>query len=145
MKHTVIGFGSTYYETFQNCPRIVDKLMGAAGSTRVLQRVEIDEMSEEDLDEQVKKWSDSVVEVCTSNTSITEHVCDWKLPEEEIFDKNLGPDGFEIGDGLQDSSTRMAIAAVVGVVAAGFYYYRIMGDSEEAAQHNSNLLGTMEK
>ena len=28
-QHCVLGFGSTDYETFQNCPRLTDKLMGA--------------------------------------------------------------------------------------------------------------------
>ena len=28
-QHCVLGYGSTDYETFQNCPRLTDKLMGA--------------------------------------------------------------------------------------------------------------------
>merc|ERR1712232_77574 len=32
MQHAVLGFGSTLYETFQNCPRITDKLLGESGS-----------------------------------------------------------------------------------------------------------------
>ena len=38
-QHCVLGFGSTDYETFQNCPRLTDKLLGALGSRRMLARV----------------------------------------------------------------------------------------------------------
>merc|ERR1719356_885786 len=61
IEHAVIGFGSSYYYTFQNIPRITDRLLGKAGSRRILQRLEIDEMDDE-IDHNkniraVKEWS----------------------------------------------------------------------------------------
>lgn len=135
MDHCVIGFGSTYYETFQNCPRLVDKLLGESGSRRCQKRVEIDEMSEEDLDEQVKKWSDQTAAIFSNNSAATDPVCEWTEPADLIVDKNLGPDGFEVGDGLQDSSTRLGITAAMGIVGAGLYYYLYMRNTvEETSQ-----------
>merc|ERR1712176_1385601 len=32
LQHAVLGFGSTIYETYQNCPRLTDKYLGEAGS-----------------------------------------------------------------------------------------------------------------
>jgi len=130
LSHCVIGFGSTYYETFQNCPRLVDKLLGESGSIRCQKRVEIDEMSEEDIDVEVKEWSDKTAEMFANKTSVTEPVCEWTEPAEEIVDKNLGPDGFEVGDGIPEGSTRLAIAALIGVAGAGAYYYMYMRDVE---------------
>jgi len=129
--HCVIGFGSTYYETFQNCPRLVDKLLGECGSRRCLERVEIDEMSEDDIDEQVKTWSEDVAKICAKRANETESVCEWTKPEDGIVDKKLGPDGFEMGDGLQDSSTRLGISAGLGLVGAGLYYYLYMRNAVE--------------
>ena len=38
MQHAVLGFGSSVYETFQNCPRLTDKYLGECGSRRCAQR-----------------------------------------------------------------------------------------------------------
>ena len=36
----VLGFGCSHFDTFQNCPRIADKLMGELGGIRAVQREE---------------------------------------------------------------------------------------------------------
>merc|ERR1712157_487504 len=41
MEHSVLGFGSTVYYTFQNVPRLCDRLLGESGSRRFLMRNEI--------------------------------------------------------------------------------------------------------
>ena len=77
-QHCVLGYGSTDYETFQNCPRLTDKLMGALGSKRMLARVEVDENETLAGDEAVAKWAKDVVaafgKTCKSD------VCDWTVP-----------------------------------------------------------------
>mmetsp|Transcript_8456 Transcript_8456/g.21738 ORF Transcript_8456/g.21738 Transcript_8456/m.21738 type:complete len:236 (+) Transcript_8456:80-787(+) len=43
MQHAVLGEGSSVYEqTFQNCPRLTDKLLEECGSRRMVRRHEID-------------------------------------------------------------------------------------------------------
>jgi len=42
MQHAVLGFGDSSYETFQNCPRLSDKLLEGCGSRRVHKRLEVD-------------------------------------------------------------------------------------------------------
>lgn len=54
MQHAVLGFGASVYPTFQNCPRLTDKLLGELGSRRLARRVELDEddeMTAAELDE----------------------------------------------------------------------------------------------
>ena len=49
MQHAVLGEGSSVYEdTFQNCPRLTDKLLEECGSRRMVRRHEIDVGGEED-------------------------------------------------------------------------------------------------
>ena len=38
--HAVLGYGSSEFETFQNCPRLTDKYLGECGSRRCVQRSE---------------------------------------------------------------------------------------------------------
>merc|ERR1712160_6406 len=53
LQHAVLGFGSTIYETYQNCPRLTDKYLGEAGSRRCLEMVEVDG--------QVDTWAKEIV------------------------------------------------------------------------------------
>jgi len=125
MQHAVLGFGSTLYETFQNCPRISDKLLGEAGSRRCLERVEIDEMGE-DNEKTIEKWSSEVVAALIAGVVGTDPVCDWTQPKAEIYNKNIGPDGYELGSGVvsgEKSSTQLLAIAVVAV-GVGYYFYQ---------------------
>ena len=40
----VLGFGCSHFDTFQNCPRLTDKLLGQLGAARRVQRAEVDEI-----------------------------------------------------------------------------------------------------
>ena len=44
LEHYVLGFGSTAYYTFQNVPRVCDRLLGESGSRRFLMRAEMDDL-----------------------------------------------------------------------------------------------------
>ena len=78
-QHCVLGYGSTDYETFQNCPRLTDKLMGALGAKRMLARVEVDENETLTGDEAVAKWAKDVVAAFSKTCKAD--VCDWTVPE----------------------------------------------------------------
>ena len=126
LEHSVLGFGSTAYYTFQNVPRLTDRLLEQSGSRRFLKRVEIDEM--EDLDANEKKiqtWTDSVMKHSTDSkdTAKIPSVCEWTEPESEVYEKKLGPDGYELGSGPGQMGDTFAMAAIVGVVVAGVVYY----------------------
>lgn len=43
MQHAVLGLGSSFYETFQNCPRMTDKFLEQCGSRRLAMRGELDD------------------------------------------------------------------------------------------------------
>ena len=84
-QHCVLGFGSTDYETFQNCPRLTDKLLGECGSTRALQRVEVDENDTVGGDKSLDQWAKDVVAAFSKKAS--SDVCAWTSPHSEVFDK----------------------------------------------------------
>ena len=50
MQHAVIGYGQSVYPSFQNCPRLTDKLLEECGSRRCVRRVELDEGQDDDSD-----------------------------------------------------------------------------------------------
>jgi len=134
MQHAVLGFGSTLYETYQNVPRITDKLLGDAGSRRSVKRLEIDEM--EDYDENgkaVEEWSSKVLAAFYAGLSAKDldSVCDWSEPEKEIHDKKLGPDGFELGHGAGEGPNSVGIALIVGLAGVVIWYYFIKDKTEE--------------
>jgi len=122
IQHAVLGFGSTIYETYQNCPRLTDKYLGEAGSRRCLERVEVDEMGE--IEGQVDTWAKEIVKTCLEHGAEgakLEPVCDWTAPKDEILAKTLGADGFEEGNGVPEMSP--AKLTVIAVAVAGFSYY----------------------
>lgn len=127
LEHSVLGFGSTTYYTFQNVPRLSDRLLEEAGSRRFLMRSEIDEMDDEN-EKKVDTWCDAVVKRCvekTKSTTVpTDSVCTWEEPEKEVFEKKLGPDGYELGNGPGNSAAGGLIIAVLVAMMGAYYYYR---------------------
>jgi len=129
LKHAVLGIGSTCYDTFQNCPRHIDKYFEEAGSRRIHQRFEWDEMEHQDSD--VYKWGDEIYDVMTTSIEkddvSTGDVCSWKEPKDELLSKIVGEDGYEIGEGPGEGfgmQQKLVIAAVVAGGAA-YYYFKI--------------------
>jgi len=131
LQHAVLGIGSTCYDTFQNCPRHVDKYLGEAGSRRIKQRFEWDEM--EHVDSDVLEWGDEIYKVMTtqldddenSKAGEKEDVCSWKEPKDELLSKIVGEDGYEIGEGPGEGfglQQKIVMAAVVLGGAAVYYY-----------------------
>lgn len=123
LEHAVLGFGSTTYYTFQNMPRLTDRLLEELGSRRFLKRVEIDEM--EDLKEnetKVGEWRSAVGAHYAKEAKASEEpsVCAWTEPESEVYEKRLGPDGFELGP--EPSNMVVPVICAALAVAAGAYY-----------------------
>jgi len=132
LQHAVLGFGSTIYETYQNCPRLTDKYLGEAGSRRCLERVEVDEMVE--VDGQVDTWAKEIVKTSLADGpagSKLDSVCDWTSPKDEILAKTLGEDGFEEGNGVPEVGPMKMIVIAVAVAGFSYYWYNNkMNDSE---------------
>lgn len=132
IQHAILGFGSTIYETYMNCPRLTDKYLGEAGSRRCLERVEVDEMVE--VDGQVDTWAKEVVKTCLANGpegSKLDPVCDWTAPKDEVLEKTLGDDGFEVGNGVPEVGPIKMIAILGAVAAFSYYWYQNkMNDTE---------------
>ena len=136
-QHAVLGFGSTSYETYQNCPRLCDKYLGEAGSRRFLKRVEFDEMEDENSDK-IETWTNDVYKTATkggAKAAKLDHVCSWEEPESEILPKIMGEDGDEAGNGVPEmsSSKVMVLSALVAAGAAYYYYAYHMNDAEPVA------------
>jgi len=137
MEHSVLGLGSTAYYTFQNVPRLTDRLLGESGSRRFLMRTEVDEM--EDLEvilAKIQTWSNAVVKHCNTKvapgTGSSEPVCEWTCPESEVYEKRLGPDGYELGEGPgQSAGSMIVIISTLGVaIAAAYSYFYVYKDVE---------------
>merc|ERR1712032_653145 len=128
LQHAVCGIGSTCYETFQNCPRHVDKYLGEAGSRRMKERFEWDEM--EHVDNDVLAWADDVYKVMIEESKHASSknkpdVCSWTEPKSELLPKIVGEDGYEIGNGRPNGFTaRQIVVLVIGAIAAaaGYWY-----------------------
>jgi len=120
IEHSVLGFGSTSYETFMNCPRLTDRALGLAGSRRCLMRAEVDEMAE-DPDEEKDKWVANMTKVLKGKANPQGgEVCGWDEPGSKVLEKNLGPDGFEVADKVGASGPLIPI--LVAVAAAAYYF-----------------------
>jgi len=131
IQHAVLGFGSTIYETYQNCPRLTDKYLGEAGSRRCLERVEVDEM--EEIEGQVNTWAKEIVKTCIKNGAEgakLDPVCEWTSPKEEILAKTLGADGFEEGNGVPEMGPGKIIGMAAVVAALSYYWYTTKKNEE---------------
>jgi len=132
LQHAVLGIGSTSYETFQNCPRTVDKYLGECGSRRCNKRFEWDEMVNDDDD--AIKWGATIYEVMAKSLdggADEPEVCEWTEPEMQILAKMVDEDGFEVGHGPPEfGPTQMAGLAAVAVAAGAFYYMKYHNATE---------------
>jgi len=140
MKHSVLGLGDSSYDTFQNCPRITDKLMEECGSCRIHKRFELDNGLYKDADMErmqslEKRWEKEVFDVLQSNLNgITGPVCQWPEHNEDgnhdyIFPKSLKDlGGDETGSG--GMSVIIGFGALVAAGAGLYFYYS--GSSPEA-------------
>ena len=87
MQHAVFGCGSTFYETFQNCPRMHDKFLGECGSRRLAMRAELDDIHELEHIEQPHylRWTEEVFNALQSlPPADTPPVCEWDQPAGRI-------------------------------------------------------------
>ncbi|EJK46341.1 hypothetical protein THAOC_34994 [Thalassiosira oceanica] len=131
LEHSVLGFGSTAYETFQNIPRLTDRLLGHSGSRRFLKRTEIDEMDDfEEIEGNIRAWRESVAKHCAEakDTVSTPSVCEWTEPKSDVYEKTLGADGYEVG-ARPSQMGGLAFVPIIGAVAA-FAYYRFYQEPE---------------
>lgn len=123
LQHVVIGYGASCYDTFQNVPRLSDKLLGECGSRRLAMRCELDEGSEEDPVKKLQAWEESTFKVLQNLPSVdTAPVCDWTSPECKILEKT--EDDLLMGmseDGSMGSGLKMGVALAAVVAAAAAY------------------------
>lgn len=127
IQHAVLGYGSMAYDTFQNCPRLTDKLLGESGSRRFVQRGEIDECdSAADRTAVYDTFEKTVFAALQDPNFATSKgakpVCEWTQPKDQILEKNLGPDGYEVevaGSGGNAALVGMA-AVIIALLVAYF-------------------------
>ena len=125
--HAVLGYGSSEFETFQNCPRLTDKYLGECGSRRCVQRTEIDQLDEfKDVDAALDKFEAAVLAVLSSPSDTdSPPVCAWSVPGDTILEKKLNPMGYEEASLDSPNGSMMMIAGVgAAVLAVGVYMYR---------------------
>ena len=73
----VLGFGCSHFDTFQNCPRLTDKLLADLGAIRAVSREECDDSDEAHTAKAKAKWADAVLKVLQSGKIPSAHVGDW--------------------------------------------------------------------
>lgn len=128
MQHAVLGFGDSTYETFMNCPRLVDKLMEECGSRRLHQRFEIDAGNwSDEMAAYEKQWMDKVFDVLQSEPKASDaSVGSWKdasPKNHKVQDGDTGvvfPKTLAELEGVVDtegSSVGLVIAVTVGTLA----------------------------
>lgn len=88
LRHAVLGFGCSHFDTYQNCPRLTDKLLGELGSKRAAMRAEIDDVDEDAGDAAKAKWSAATLKAITAAAPIMAPVCAWSEPKDTILDKH---------------------------------------------------------
>eukprot|EP00536_Pseudo-nitzschia_multiseries_P016815 jgi/Psemu1/292718/fgenesh1_pg.1247_\ len=93
---------TTLYRKQSNCPRPVDKYLGEAGSRRIKERFECDEL--EHVDSDVLEWGDEMFRVMVASTKDGDsadkpEVCDWPQPESLLLSKIIDENGYEVGQG----------------------------------------------
>mmetsp|Transcript_23153 Transcript_23153/g.50587 ORF Transcript_23153/g.50587 Transcript_23153/m.50587 type:complete len:239 (-) Transcript_23153:223-939(-) len=137
LQHAVLGIGSTCYETFQNCPRYVDKYLGEAGSRRIKERFEWDEMEHTDSD--ALEWGDAISKVMINSTKDEDsankpEVCAWTEPKSILLSKIVDEDGYEVGQGPPGFGLlQMVLLGVSSLAAGAAYYYKKQLQASEAA------------
>jgi sulfite reductase alpha subunit-like flavoprotein len=126
MQHAVLGFGSSCYDTFQNCPRLTDKMLGECGSRRMAARQEIDDSGPgEDTSKQQMKEFETAVAKGMKEAASKPSVCDWTKPASEILEKTESDlSGFSVGDG-GGAGMMIGIAVLVAALGAGAYYMEL--------------------
>ncbi|GMH99093.1 hypothetical protein TrST_g8334 [Triparma strigata] len=130
LQHAVLGFGSTSYETFMNCPRITDKLFGELGSRRMQERVEVDEIGEESEEELIDKF-ETAIKQCLGDLGKNKgkkEACSWDKPDGEILDKSHIIE--EVGGEKKSGPGMVGVLAIVAVFA-GMYFMKMKKDEEE--------------
>ena len=114
----VLGFGCSHFDTFQNCPRLTDKLLGQLGASRRVQRAEVDEIDADAGDVSKQKWSDAVAKVIKSGKAAAANVCDWTQPGDTILDKH---DEMLVAAATGGPPPVLFIGAALAVVAAVYF------------------------
>ncbi|GMH56825.1 hypothetical protein TL16_g03620 [Triparma laevis f. inornata] len=129
LQHAVLGFGSTSYETFMNCPRITDKLFGELGSRRMQQRIEIDEIGEETEEELIDKFEVGISKCLNSlkQNKGKKEACTWDKPDGEILDKFYI---IEEGGGEKKGGPGMVGVLAILAVFAGIYFMKMKKEAE---------------
>ena len=126
MQHCVLGYGASVYETFQNCPRMTDKLLEELGSRRLMQRCELDDASEDDPAVKMKAWETEVFKVLSNLPAAnTPSVCKWTVPEDNILEKTEEDLSIDMMSSKPNAGVMFAGAVAVG--AAAYYYFNFMG------------------
>lgn len=123
LQHAVLGYGASVYETFQNTPRLTDKLLGECGSRRLAQRQEHDE--EYDEAQNAVKLNAFYEDVLAALKSLPEPdsppVCDWTQPASKILEKSEEELAGDAPKG--DLATALLIFAVIVAAFAVYYAY----------------------
>jgi len=120
MQHTVLGYGSSCYDTFQNTPRLTDKLLGDCGSRRLAQRCEMDDGEDDDNATAYAKFEKDLLEALKNSKPDAPPVCDWKQPQSKILNKTEGDlTGMGMGGG---PGPMLVIGGIIAAAGAYAYY-----------------------
>mmetsp|Transcript_102911 Transcript_102911/g.295054 ORF Transcript_102911/g.295054 Transcript_102911/m.295054 type:complete len:218 (+) Transcript_102911:369-1022(+) len=124
MQHAVLGFGSTIYETFQNNPRLTDKLLEECGSRRFAKRGECDDAGD-DSDKTIATWEKEVFAALQDPSKMvlgSAPACKYDEPAGTIQDKDVGQGA--VAKGNNEMANYMMYLLVIFVVALAIWYQK---------------------
>ena len=117
LQHAVLGFGASSYETFQNCPRLTDKMLEECGSRRLAQRQEIDDQEGiPPMKQKMQQFEDDVLKALLKLPSVeTPPVCKWTVPDDNVLAKESS---FYAETSTQSLALIGIVVAVIAVLVA---------------------------
>ena len=130
LQHAGVGFGSTEHTTFQNNPRLGDKLLGELGSRRIMQRLEVDDVSFEAGQKALGQFKAMSVGVFADakKTASKKEVCPWQAPGNgKITSKKEELLGEKKGEGGQ---TPLIFGAILALLLAFIVYTQFIATKE---------------
>lgn len=125
LQHVVLGYGCSVYPTFQNCPRMADKLMGECGSRRLEKRVELDDGGEEDPVDGMRRFDAAVFAALSGGlpNASSPPVCDWRVPASKLEPKTEEDLLMDMGEGGSNPMLPVILVAGLGVAAAAAWQF----------------------
>jgi len=100
-------------------------------------RAEVDEMEDDSGFACRDKWAKDIEGIMNKGQKGTpelEPVCEWTEPLKEVYEKNLGPNGQELGLDAKLQTETMVLPVLAAIAGVAYYYFVVMKKGEEGRE-----------